>query len=749
MLHHGAAPAPDGSMRPVQECHPYKSFVAVAALACLVWSSACAGDDPADGAAGCTDKQIDRSATVQVQDAAGKPAAAVDLDVSLIAAGAGKEITFTIANVATALTARPLKVQSIALVETDASGAPVPAPAFACLGPGGVACDKATFPALVPPGFAAGCAPAGATGSTTVTVRYTKVGAPDLRKATLSIAFDGDVKLGSAPWTVAFATRVGTPKIDCGPPKTDFGKVGLADGATATVACTNSGKGDGYITDAKMLGSLPLSADVGGVKVAAGTSWPSGKVVKVGAGEALDIAVQFSKLATEAKAQAILRLQTTDVVKPTFDLQFDVNTTGPCLQLEPSGTLAWGTQPIGLPLAKELKLKSCGTEDLELRSIAIAGGADQGFAVDFGTSCFGGVAPTTAKPTVIPKGAACTVNLVYTAPKQGVTNKATVEITTSAGVQSVAVSGNGSTAVQCPKACMVIKKADGGSVVGEVIPQTALVFDGSCSLPGAALQPIAKYKWTAQQPAGSYAVFAPSDAAKVVQFKPNVAGKYQIRLDVADAIGTPGCNPSTYDLNVISDDKIHIELTWDTPGDPIKTDEGDVNGKLADGTYAGSDMDLHFAHPFALDDPGQKDYDKNGQPDPWYSPCFDCNLFTMQTKWGDPDSYDDDALLERDDRDGWGPENIGLHVPEAGKIYHIGAIYLSAWGFGKSTPTVSIYLDGKLAATKVGPVMDEKDAWCVATVSWQPNAIQPCKGADANGVLLTKKYPNPIGLKCK
>jgi hypothetical protein len=122
-------------------------------------------------------------------------------------------------------------------------------------------------------------------------------------------------------------------------------------------------------------------------------------------------------------------------------------------------------------------------------------------------------------------------------------------------------------------------------------------------------------------------------------------------------------------------------------------------------------------------------------------------------QWGDLSDYDDDATLDRDDKDGWGPENINLFLPEQAVQYFVGVYYWSANGFGKSTPTVRIYLDGQSTpfVVKTGPLMAQGELWCAGRVSWKPSAVVPCKNADTQGNLLHKAVPlpSPAALKCK
>lgn len=713
------------------------AFLFLLSVASLASWTGCGAETPT--ATACSNENIDHNAVLRISDGSGNAAAqAYDIDVVALQPGGVREFSFRITNNAQAVVGRPLLVKSVALQETDGEGKPVATTAFACVGPDGKACAQVGFPAVIPTGFDPACAPAGAVAQANFSVRYTRPPGSDLRKYKVSLTFSGDTKQADTPWTAVFSTRLGSPKLDCAPPYTDFGKVGLAQGATATVLCANDGKGTAVISAATMLGTLPLQAQLGSYTIAKGSDLPAGKTVEIAAGTALEIPVEFKNLPSEEKAQAILRLATNEVGKEKVDLSFVVNTTGPCLKFVPAGPLDFGVVPVGVPQPREVILQACGTEDLAITDIAVSEGADQGFGVGFASTCFGGKAPSAASPVVVPKGSTCSLGVSYTAPQLGASNKGKVVVTSNAGKAEFGLVGKAAATVQCPKACMSVKLATGGALVGDVLPQSKLKFDASCSAPGSSGQPIAKYKWSLQQPAGSYATFLPAANVKTPQLQPNIAGKYVVTLDIADALDTAGCGPATYELNVVSDDKLYVELTWDTPQDTNKTDETDP----APGAKpVGSDMDVHLAHADAPDEVGQTDLDKNGEPDPWYAPCLDCSVWNVVGKWGKSDDFDDDAALDRDDKDGWGPEIIAVHVPQPAMAYFVGVYYFSSNGFGKSTPTIKVYLDGKLHTTKIGPAMDMQDMWCAGLATWSPASFKPCKGADSKGDLLSKKYP--------
>ena len=60
----------------------------------------------------------------------------------------------------------------------------------------------------------------------------------------------------------------------------------------------------------------------------------------------------------------------------------------------------------------------------------------------------------------------------------------------------------------------------------------------------------------------------------------------------------------------VPDDAVHVELTWVTPDDLDPNDEG---------VGAGTNLDLHFAHPQAA----RCDVDGDGTPDPWFDVDWD------------------------------------------------------------------------------------------------------------------------------
>ena len=274
----------------------------------------------------------------------------------------------------------------------------------------------------------------------------------------------------------------------------------------------------------------------------------------------------------------------------------------------------------------------------------------------------------------------------------------------------------------CPTA--VIQCAEGD----EVIPQTVLHLYGDQSY--AAVGTIATWSWSVDQPAGSQSVFIPSSTFPNPTFEVNVAGVYTFSLTVKDEQGIPACVPDLFEVVVIPDVAIHIELLWHTPGDPDETDEG---------PEAGTDLDLHFIHPWA----GGPDLDGDGQPDGWFDQPFDCFWFNAHPEWGSFDpAIDDNPGLDRDDTDGAGPENINLNIPE-NVTYKVGVHSWNDHGYGNSFATVRVYLYSQLVFEVPDVELIDSDMWEVCALDWPSGQVSLV--LDSGGdIKITPNYQNPF-----
>jgi hypothetical protein len=259
----------------------------------------------------------------------------------------------------------------------------------------------------------------------------------------------------------------------------------------------------------------------------------------------------------------------------------------------------------------------------------------------------------------------------------------------------------------CPSGpTAVIEVAEGATVA----PRTTLHLTGAGSLAGAA--PIVNYVWTVQQPGGSVSKLKAGEALADQTFVANVVGAYVFSLSVTDADGVASCALATTAVEVVPVAALHIEVLWDTPGDPDPSDQG---------PEAGSDVDVHFAHPFAKGD----DIDGDEVPDGWFDSAFDCYWLNAHPNWGslDPEA-DDDPSLDREDTDGAGPEIISLPSSAPGLVYRVGVHLWNAHGKGPSTATVRVYFQAALVG-QWAAVLNHQDFWEVATIEGATGAVSP------------------------
>ena len=261
----------------------------------------------------------------------------------------------------------------------------------------------------------------------------------------------------------------------------------------------------------------------------------------------------------------------------------------------------------------------------------------------------------------------------------------------------------------------------------QAIPLTLLTLNGEHS--HAASGSIATYQWEVEQPLLSVSSFVPDATYPSPVFEANVTGKYVFRLKVWDAHGHESCFPAERVVFVAPEQAIHIELLWDSPGDPNPYDEGEA---------VGTDLDLHFAHPKA----SQSDLDGDGKPDPWFDPTWDCFWFYPQQNWGSVSGVADNPILGRDDVDSGGPETIDLAEPED-VTYAIGVNYWDDHGYGPVFATVRVYRYAKLVYEVSNVELVKHDLWWVADLQW-PEGLVTTKRNPRGGFWITHDYHHPL-----
>ena len=195
---------------------------------------------------------------------------------------------------------------------------------------------------------------------------------------------------------------------------------------------------------------------------------------------------------------------------------------------------------------------------------------------------------------------------------------------------------------------------------------------------------VVEWTWRVlERPAGSGMEVAPPEGApdaRRVRFRPDLVGSYAVELVVTDDDGNESA-PEVYELEVVAASGLLLELTWDRD-------------------Y--TDVDLHLVH----EQPGAAFYEA-----PW-----DCYFQNKNPDWGVAGESADDPLLPADMDDGYGPEIIGLRDPPAGD-YRVWSHYYCDDGFGGTSATVKVFLDGQLVAESTTMLVRTGDVWEVAALS--------------------------------
>ena len=425
-------------------------------------------------------------------------------------------------------------------------------------------------------------------------------------------------------------------------------------------------------------------------------------------------------------------------------IEIIANTSGPCIKVTPA-PVDFGGKLIGQPAKIDVEIKSCGTGPLEISDIFLQDGTDETFqsSLDFQidySKLPAGVKPTLEEPMIVGINDSVLFTVQCTPDQQNQVDPVTGEVLKDKGVIQI----NNNTfdvdleieticfgvLVECPQPTILIEEGE------EVPPQTNLHLYGEYSTPSSGA--ITSYSWTVDQPEENKFNLVPTLVFPNPTHQVNVAGTYTYCLDVCDAqfcSSDAQCNTTACKkVVVVPDQAIHCELTWDTPGDLNQFDEG---------PDAGSDMDLHFTHPFATG----PDLDGNGKPDGWFDLTYDCFWYNPNPEWESMNpNVSDDPSLDRDDTDGAGPENINLDVPVDGREYRIGVHYWDDHGFGASYPMIKCWIFGQLVFEKNLKELDVKmfkcDMWEVATIQWDSGQVTSVQD-DTGGLKITHCYENP------
>ncbi|MCK6569847.1 choice-of-anchor D domain-containing protein [Myxococcota bacterium] len=416
------------------------------------------------------------------------------------------------------------------------------------------------------------------------------------------------------------------------------------------------------------------------------------------------------KPSTQGPDAAQLIIESNDPVQPSIAVALTANGATPCINVVPAA-VEFPASLVNRDDSRPVNIESCGGGPLQIESIEIAPGSDPAFALD-ATSLptFPAVLPAATPEQALPSRE---IRVSFTPREERVYNGKLIVRTNdpSSPEKIVSLLGRG-VLNACPQ-------ARANPEEHYVEPLDVVVLDGASSVDpdGPDNRPV-RFEWViTDRPEGSTqqpreqvngddpTIGAPDDLTTPnAQFFVDLAGTYTAELRVTDNLGLSSetCETSAIVTIVAKpEEAIHIQVVWTSPDDPDQTDR------------QGTDVDLHLRHPTG----------------DWFLAPGDCYYGNPNPDWGELTLESDNPVLDIDDINGAGPENINLNEPEntetLGAPYEVAVHYYSSrerqtgQDYGASTATARIFLQGALNLTVENIELPAQDAFCkVAAIEW-------------------------------
>jgi len=197
-----------------------------------------------------------------------------------------------------------------------------------------------------------------------------------------------------------------------------------------------------------------------------------------------------------------------------------------------------------------------------------------------------------------------------------------------------------------------------------------------------------------ERPLGSTAQLDLSTNMKQPRLTPDALGEYVVELTVFDDLGLESCVAERITVEVVRDDDLVVELTWNTPGD---MDPGDA---------ISADLDIHLRHPEAM---------------MWEDDFLDVYWRNLSPDWGIEGDVTDDPKLFGDDRGEDRRELLVFDNITSGLEYQI-AVHVkngaNQFDLGPSIARVRVFSQGELLYQKERGEMYDDSFWAVGRFQW-------------------------------
>ena len=454
-----------------------------------------------------------------------------------------------------------------------------------------------------------------------------------------------------------------------------FGQTEIGETATRNVIITNEGDLPLVVSKIALTSSDAFHYEIVGDK-----SLP----VQLAPNHAtsLSLKVDFEPKST-GRDEATLAITSNDPALPVYSLPVIANSNTPCIQIEPTLLEFLPAVSVGGSQTKTVLLKSCSDVPLTIMDVV----------PESSSELFTHELINAGKP--LEKDESARLEITFSPISEG-TSQVSYKILNddplnrNAVLKVIATSSKNQRPVAKARA-RLSSSNEWRTDHLDLSPLDVIILDGSLSTDKESKS--LKYIWSVTSPEGSTSkiVTNTEDDGKTASFFLDLIGNYEFCLNVEDTDHMVSANSDCITVTVAPSQTIHVQLTWITP----------MDNTIGNGD--GADLDLHFV---TLPD---GHWGERGRPE--LNDGSDIYFGNRSASWVVPGYGIEEPMLDRDDQDGEGPENIHLDKPAPCRWYAVGVHYYQDNGLGASYATVNIYINGKQRFTRPNVSLSQTDVF--------------------------------------
>lgn len=371
------------------------------------------------------------------------------------------------------------------------------------------------------------------------------------------------------------------------------------------------------------------------------------------------------------------------VVVHSGDTQFVLELRGegteerfPILTVTPAA-LNFETVALGETRTLTFEVSNAGNADGEIARVTWGSTGDETAPADFAASL--------ALPLTVPAGGKVTVEVAFTPTQSAMQSDTLVLHPNDHDPREVTLSGQGLQPLG-DIVCSPNRLAFGAVERGQtsVLPVTCEARGGAAQITDTRMSGSNMFDMIT--PVTNLDVIPGTPAELMVEFRPDsLPSTEQGTLQVIyEGLMGPASATINLEGEVIpppaTETAISLELSWPTRD---------------------TDVDLHLVGP-------------GGQ---FFDSEKDCFFDNMNPDWGQAGMTEDNPFLDRDDIDGFGPENINLSVAEPG-TYDVYVHYYSDHWRGATDATIKVHIGGQLVHDRRMINLRCDELWHVGSVEW-------------------------------